>query len=398
MKNKIIIILIILLVIICIYYLIYYFYDKSYYFDYSKINKVNKLEIFEPLSIFHLQSFLFSNKKQFCIIGAGYSHGGHTLLENGIQINMKNINNITINKDLSINVEGGCIWYDIINFLLKYNRTIAVSQSYFNFSIGGSISVNCHGRDINYGTISNTIKSMKIMLSNGKIILCDKYNNTELFDGIIGGYGLLGIIIECTIISTENEKLKCIIVEDSKLLSYNNDNIVLYNAVIYPTLLNKTYNYYWIKTDEELTTKDLIKPKKELYWKTMIIEQLIRISSIFKKIRAKIEPFIDNNKIHYKSYEIGYDANELQPLTNHPSITILQEYFIPIDNIYLFLEKLKKKLYLINIINISIRYVKKIIEKKIFLSSKELAALSRIEDPELNKVLKDFLIRCHKEK
>lgn len=37
-------------------------------------------------------------------------------------------------------------------------------------------------------------------------------------------------------------------------------------------------------------------------------------------------------------------------------------------------------------------------EKKIFLNSQELIALNKIVDPELSLVLKNFLIRCHKER
>ncbi|MDR3646070.1 MAG: DUF721 domain-containing protein [Candidatus Babeliales bacterium] len=37
-------------------------------------------------------------------------------------------------------------------------------------------------------------------------------------------------------------------------------------------------------------------------------------------------------------------------------------------------------------------------EKKIYLNSQELTALSKITDPELNEGLKNFLIRCHRER
>lgn len=38
------------------------------------------------------------------------------------------------------------------------------------------------------------------------------------------------------------------------------------------------------------------------------------------------------------------------------------------------------------------------IEKEVFLNSNELIALKKIQDPELNDALKNFLIRCYREK
>lgn len=351
----------IIFLIIFFYYLFYYIYEKFYYFDYSKFNKVKNMKIFQPKDVNDLQIFLKNNKSKFCILGAGFSHGGHTLLEGGTQIDMKNINRMTYKNSL-LKVQGGCIWYDIIKYLVSYDRTIAVSQSYFNFSVGGSISVNCHGRDVRYGSISNTIKSLKIMLSNGEIVYADRNINKDLFDGVIGGYGMLGIIIEAILLTTINEKLECIVREENRIPSFNEsfENIVFYNSVIYTEKLNKIYNYYWIKTNKNLTTKDKIKPKKDIYITSMIQEQLLRLFRIPNVIRSELEPLQENGKVHYKSYEIGYDANERQPLSKHPNTTVLQEYFIPKSYIYSFIETLKENVGLLNMINISIRYVKRI--------------------------------------
>ena len=71
------------------------------------------------------------------------------------------INEINYDQNSNnVQVGGGCIWKDLILELYKYNRTVAEMQSYYNFSVGGSISVNCHSRNIKYGSISDTILSI----------------------------------------------------------------------------------------------------------------------------------------------------------------------------------------------------------------------------------------------
>jgi hypothetical protein len=65
-----------------------------------------------------------------------------------------------------------------------------VTQSYYNFSVGGAISVNCHGRGNEFGTISETIVSMDVLTVDGVEI-----NNVdvrhELFPAIVGGYSMV---------------------------------------------------------------------------------------------------------------------------------------------------------------------------------------------------------------
>ena len=81
-------------------------------------------------------------------------------------------------------------------------------QSSNIFSVGGSISVNAHGRDPRYGPLIETINQMKIVLFNGVVKTIGPNQNTDLFQAITGGYGLLGIILEAEIQLTTNQLLQ----------------------------------------------------------------------------------------------------------------------------------------------------------------------------------------------
>jgi hypothetical protein len=348
--------------------------NKKYSSDYGDVNRVKNQEYIKPKSINELSKFIIHNyygkQRQLCIKGAGYSHGGHTLLENGIQIDMININHIKYINDDYIIVGGGCKWYDIIKFLLKYNKTLECIQSYYNFSVGGSISVNCHGRNT-HKTISDTIKSLTIMLSTGEIIKCDRINNYELFKGSIGGYGLLGIIIEAEIYIINNEIIECTIIKNTLKNIYfpdknyfQNNDVVYYNTIIYPKT-NKYVHCIWKKTKSIKVNKlKKIKEPKDQYYISPFMEQLLRRFDIIKQIRPYYDNLImdefNNSKISIMSYEIADDVNILKPLSHHPTTTILQEYFIPISRIYDFLNFFNTISYNQNILNISVRYVNKI--------------------------------------
>ncbi len=328
------------------------------YYDFGNINYVNNMTIFKPDNIITLSNFLKHNKLPFCIKGAGFSHGAQTLLENGLQIDMCNINDIVISvPNNTITVGGGTIWYDV-----KDNKCVSCMQSYFNFSVGGSISVNCHSRNIKYSSISKTILSMEIMLSNGTVVTCSKQSNYDLFKGVIGGYGLLGLIISATLLITDNEKLKCIVTESSNIKNKMkfNDEIVLYNTNIYP-ITDRILNFYFIKSNDDLTIKNKLHHKSNFkYFDYMICEQLLRTFSLPKIIRARVEYLFQNNSVSYKSYEMADDAQKLIPLARFPTTTILQEYFIPINNMQIFVTYMIQRLKLVNTLNISLRYVEEI--------------------------------------
>ena len=62
-----------------------------------------------------------------------------------------------------------------------------------------------------------------------------------------------------------------------------------------------------------------------------------------------------------RNYEIASDVNQLQPLMRYPTTSILQEYFVPIKCISLFLDYFWSVIdnYQVNLLNVSLRYVKK---------------------------------------
>ena len=85
------------------------------------------MKIYAPKSINKLLKFMLNNYHPICIKGAGYSHGGHTLLDNGIQIDMKNINHIITHDNNTVTVGSGCKWHDLIVFYQNIIQ-IVVSQ------------------------------------------------------------------------------------------------------------------------------------------------------------------------------------------------------------------------------------------------------------------------------
>jgi FAD/FMN-containing dehydrogenase len=145
------------------------------------------------------------------IAGAKHSQGGHTMVRDGVQLKTENTLSriLEIDRDAqTIRVEAGVTWSAIHHALAPWGLCTWVQQSSAQFTVGGSISVNCHGRDANWGALSNTIISVLVLTGSGLKLTASRTENADLFSAILGGYGAFGLILEVTIKIGPNIKLQ----------------------------------------------------------------------------------------------------------------------------------------------------------------------------------------------
>jgi FAD/FMN-containing dehydrogenase len=147
--------------------------------------------------------------RRVSIAGARHSMGGHTIYPNGIVIDMLPWKHMELDADRNIlEVGAGAVWKDIIRYLDERGRSVAVMQSNNSFSVGGSISVNCHGWQYGRPPIASTVESFRLMLADGSIVRCSHTENKELFSLALGGYGLFGIILDAELRVVPNERYR----------------------------------------------------------------------------------------------------------------------------------------------------------------------------------------------
>jgi FAD/FMN-containing dehydrogenase len=105
-------------------------------------------------------------------------------------------------------VQAGAKWADVIPYLDARDRSVAVMQSDNSFTVGGSLSVNCHGWQYNRPPIASTVESFHLMNADGSVIACSRTENRELFSLALGGYGLFGVILDADLRVVPNERLR----------------------------------------------------------------------------------------------------------------------------------------------------------------------------------------------
>lgn len=347
---------------------------RQYITDKLGLTSIHVKNIITPNSVEELQNIVRTNTLPISVAGACYSQGGQTGYPDGIVIDTKNLNKIIAfnEREKTITVQAGVTWYDVQKYIDPHNLSVKTMQSYNNFSIGGSISVNAHGRDLAYGSVINGIKSIQIMLADGTIVTADRKHNSYLFNAAIGGYGLLGIITQATIELTDNIPLERV-VQSCTINNFKNifetsissdKSVVFYNTDIFPKKYQECLTTTWHRTTKKVTDRiRLQKQNSPFYIIDKSLEMLVRRVPFAAYSRASLQQskkIAAPTRVVWRNNEMSYSVNQLAIDYHFPSTMTLQEYFIPIEHAQAFAKKLTSilKRNWVNVLNVSIRHVK----------------------------------------
>jgi len=338
--------------------------------DVSRLNPVLVSEVVIPTSIEQVQETIRKAKTHISVGGGRFSMGGQTASSYGIHIDMRAMNQVLSfsQEEKLIKVEAGIRWCDIQKYIDPYNLSIKVMQSYANFTVGGSVSVNCHGRYIGYGSLAMTVRSLDIVTADGTLQTVSRSNQPELFEGVLGCYNAIAVIVAVELELAENELLerKWKLIRADHYLDFfrkninDNEKVIFHNGDLYPPYFSHIRSVSWIKTEKKATQKTRLITLRSQY----PIERFF-ISSFSKSNFAKwrrqfiIDPILyKRKKVHWRNYEAGYDVAELEPASREYSSYILQEYFVPVDQFQSFSKKIAEIFlrYKVNVINVSIRH------------------------------------------
>lgn len=332
---------------------------------FSEPSRVTSTRMFfaEPHNLAEL-TCLVSNSPSLTLVGAGYSQGEQTLCKNAVRLSMNAFNKIVaISSDSTlVLVEAGMRWRDLQKFLDTRGYSIACMQSYNDFSVGGSISVNAHGRDGH--CIVDSLLFVDVMLADTSVVHCSREENRELFAGVVGGYGAFGVILRAAVRLLPNYVLKlhshrCEAIQVPACWPVISSQLgVLTNAVVYPPEFThaRILMYAPTKAQNIQVESGVREPGFDV--KTQISEQMLRRIPGVKWLRQMTETHLDLEPNHVtRNWEMSSSVTWHEPLTRAFSTTILQEFFIPVRHYGSFLNCVQRKLHNTNVLNLSIRFV-----------------------------------------
>lgn len=305
------------------------------------------------------------------IAGAQHSMGGHSIAANGIVLNMLPYKHIQFDAEHNIlTIGSGATWQDAIEYLDHRGKSIAVMQSFSNFSIGGSLSVNGHGWQKDAAPLSSSVESFTLMNADGEILNCSRTEHPELFKLVIGGYGLFGIILDVKMKVVDNVALhfnsvkikpeqyveqyqKLVRADPNVQFAYGRLRISKKNFLDEATL-----NYFDKTPEKPAVLAEQTKRNQELM---RLVFRGSMQSEYGKRLRWDLEDIMNHITPYHR-----FSRNEI--LSEHASLIenkdpnttdLLHEYFIPESKLQYFIYDLRPILKSSNIdlLNITIREV-----------------------------------------
>ncbi len=295
--------------------------------------------------------FAREQKLPVSIAGAKHSMGGQAFATDALVLDMRGFNQMSVDiKSKVLTVQSGAIWHNIQDYLNPYNLSIEAMQSIDVPTVGGTIAVNAHGMDHRIGGIASTIQSFRLMLADGSIQTLSRSENVELFQATVGGYGLIGVILDVQLTLMEN-----LVYNEVRTIMKTQDFPVAYTAMVNdetyhmfyarlstaPSSFLKEMIMYAYKVVDQPASLEPLKPESNVEL-TRFVFNLGRKSYVGREIKWLGEKYIQpllqtfpqsRNQIMHRSY--AYLKNNLQNNSD-----VLQEFFLPKEQILPFIQGL----------------------------------------------------------
>lgn len=309
---------------------------------------------------------------QVAVGGGRYSMGGQIGVKGGLHIDMRAMNQLVWVRpaDRAVRVQAGMRWRDLQDVLDPLGLAVKIMQSYSNFTIGGSVSVNCHGRYVGLGPVGHSVRALQLVTADGAVLEVNPEQRPDILAAAIGGYGAVGVITEVELDVVPNVRIERRVQQvplegyaDFFLQTVKPDpTAVLHNADLLPPQFNAPVSVTWhrVADDTPLTEPRRLVPRGASY----ALEQ----NAIFMMtelpggalLREKvIHPALMRPKVvKWLNHEASLDVAELEPRTRAVSTYVLQEYFIPEPAFLSFAKAMAKVLRQneVEALNVSIRH------------------------------------------
>ena len=135
-----------------------------------------------------------------CPRGSGRSYGDMALHDQRVLLDVARMNRILDFDEATreIRVEPGTRLIDIFARVHHKGLTLASSPTESHSSVSGAICANVNGKDgWRLGSFGDQVIRLTLLSADGETHEVDREH--EFFDGIVGGLGLVGIVVEATL-------------------------------------------------------------------------------------------------------------------------------------------------------------------------------------------------------
>ncbi len=303
--------------------------------------------------------------------GGRYSMGGQVAIRGGLHVDMRSMREVVWLQPEAriVRVQAGLCWRDLQDVLDPLGLAVKTMQSYANFTVGGSVSVNVHGRYLGHGPIAHSVRALQLVLADGSVVEASRSQQPELFAAAIGGYGAVGVITEVELELAENVRIARR-VQEVPLSDYvrffeqevrSDPGAVLHNADLVPPAFDRPVAVTWMKVGDDVPLSveaRLVVRGGHYRTEQAAIFALTELPGAAVLRQRVIAPSQRKPEVKWLNHEASKDVGELEPTTRAVSTYVLQEFFIPAQQLVPFARAMAGvlKRNRVEALNISIRH------------------------------------------
>lgn len=307
---------------------------------------------------------------QVAIGGGRYSMGGQVALRGGLHLDMRLMNKLVWLRpeQKRARVQAGMRWRDLQDLLDPHDLAVKTMQSFSNFSIGGAVSVNAHGRYVSHGPVGHTVQALQLVLADGSVVEASRELQPMLFAAAIGGYGAVGVITEIELELADNVRIERVVREvalGDYLQHFERDVLgqsssVMHNADLLPPSFDTPVSVTWRRSSKPLTeTARLVSRNADYGLAQNVIWAMTELPAGEHLRKSVIHPLLESRPaIKWLNHEASLDVASLEPRTRRVSTYVLQEFFIPKRHFHEFTQGMAQILrsHQVVALNVSIRH------------------------------------------
>src|SRR6266498_942998 len=316
------------------------------------------------------------------VAGSRHSQGGHTYSAGGVVLNMRTFNRVLAIDTITpaVTVESGATWDEVQRAIAPHGLALKVMQSSNIFTVGGTLSANAHGRDIDVMQVVEVVRRFRLLLADGRVVEVSRNENPELFSLVIGGYGLYGVILDVTLRVTRDElyEQRAVAMDYTAFPAYFAQRIkadseialMLVRPSIDPapeSFLRELVVVTWRRAPT--TTSGRIGSfqltEEEHIWRDRFFLGLSRRFDWAKALRWRLQKKIElgagEDRIVSRNNAMRPPLAPLELLQYHSrdDTDIIQEYYVPVENFVPFMDRFREILVAgkMDVLSSTVRYV-----------------------------------------
>jgi FAD/FMN-containing dehydrogenase len=342
--------------------------------------------VYQVRDIEQLQRILQDAKQhrlKLAIAGSRHSQGGQTYSAGAVVLNMRGFNRILAvdTAARTVTVESGATWDEVQRAIAPRRLALKVMQSSNIFTVGGTLSANAHGRDLDLMQVVDVVQRFRLLLADGRILEVSREQNPELFSLVIGGYGMYGVILDVTLRVTADElyQQRALSMDYTEFPSYfarrikpdHSIALMLVRPSIDPdprSFLRELVVVTWRRVNgpAPADSSSTFRLTEEAHvWRDRLFLGLSRRFEWAKSLRWSLQKRVElgagESRVVSRNNAMRPPLAPLELLQYHSrhDTDIIQEYYVPVENFVPFMDRFREILVRgrMNVLSATVRYV-----------------------------------------